>query len=160
MASYLKPIIDQIKTTFVASLNTKKDLIDSGVANVQDDLILPFQAASFPSAFPLVEIFPFGGSPVDSEEMNVLATFNFIVATRITVTGGTELAAMELLDVYMTAMTQSLISGVSASWHLDGVADVIRLVSWDFPAEGEEFETIYKQGALLWEMEKQIDPTS
>lgn len=160
MASYLKPIIDQVKTTFVASLNTKKDLIDSTVEDVQDDFILPFIQSSMPPGFPLIEIFPFGGSPVDSEEMNVLATFNFIVATRITVTGGTELAAMELLDIYMTAMTQSLISGVSASWHLDGVADVIRLISWDFPAEGESGETIYKQGALIWEMERQINPTA
>lgn len=160
MASYLKPIIDQVKTTFVASLNTKKDLIDSTVEDVQDDFILPFIQSSVPPGFPLIEIFPFGGSPVESEEMNKLALFNFVVATRITTAGGTELAAMELLDVYMTAMTQSLISGVSASWHLDGVADVIRLISWDFPAEGEDSNTIYKQGLLLWEMERQLDPTN
>ncbi len=160
MASYLKPIIDQIKTTLVSTLNTKKDLIDSTVADIEDDFILPFIQSTMPPGFPLVEIFPFGGSAIDSEETAKLANFFFTIATRITVTGGTELAAMELLDVYMTSMTQSIISGVSASWHLDGKADVIRLTSWDFPGEGEEAETIYKQGALIWEVEKQIDPTS
>lgn len=158
--AYLKPILDQNKTMLQTNLNTKKDLIDSTLPDVEDDFILTFRKNTMPEAFPLIEIFPFGGMVVESEFENVNVEIGWIIANRITVQADTEQAATQALDVYLTAMVQAITSGTTSAWDLDTKVDRLILRDWEYPAEGEFDGTILKQGALIWQMEKEYNPTS
>jgi hypothetical protein len=62
------------------------------------------------------------------------------------------------MDVYLTALVNTVIKGtlgVNQYWHLDGKADVIRLVGLATLFEARGNETIFREGAAIWEFEKE-----
>jgi len=158
--AFLKPITDKMETILEATLNTRKDAIDSTVVDVPASSVVTSRQASMPESFPWVEIFSFGSSPIDVPE-NVNVTADFVIATRVTVQGDTEKEATEFLDVYLTSIARSLATGTNGDfWSLDGTVDFLRLRDFEMPSEGELDGTIIKQGALLWGAEKIYDLTA
>lgn len=154
MAGLVKPILQQIQTDLVNNLNAEVDLLDATMPDIDTDLIFIFAFNDMPSGFPVVDIYPFGDAVVQSEETNVITTIPWQIATRVAVIGDTEAEASEILDNYLTAMSKTIIK---QGWGLSGEADIIRLLSWSYTADSADDTTIYKEGLLLWEVEKEYD---
>ena len=154
MAGLVKPILQQIQTDLVNNLNAEVDLLDATMPDIDTDLILVFAFNDIPPDYPIIDIYPFGDSVVQSEETNVITIIPWQIATRVAVIGDTEAEASEILDNYLTAMSKTIIK---QGWGLSGEADIIRLLSWRYTDEFADDTTIYKEGLLLWEVEKEYD---
>jgi len=157
MAGLLQPILQQMQTYFVNNLNAEIDLLDATMPDIDTDMIFVFAFNDMPPSFPIIDIYPFGDSIVQSEETNVITTVPWQVATRVAVIGDTEFDASQILDNYLTAMSKTIIK---QGWGLGGQADIIRLLSWSYTADGADDTTFYKEGLLLWEVEKEYDLSS
>ncbi len=163
MAGYVRPILQKFQTLLQANLNAEKNLLDGTVPDVASASIRVNMPQSYPDDSQVVDIFEFGDSLIESEEMNAKILIPWQIATRIYAVGESEPDVHNRVDVYTTAMIKAIIK--NGDWNLGGalVSGILRILSIGGNMgriEDEEGVLYAKSKTILWEAEDEYDPTS
>lgn len=162
MAGYVTTIINAMETVIEALVNTKKDSLDNTISDIASNAIVTWHKEQFPEKFPLIEIYQMDTTPLQNIlQENTNITIDWNIVTRISVMGAGEQNAFQMLDVWLTAVFQSVITGQSQSWNLDGNVCQVIPQSWEIGGSASGTAgTVMKEGAILWAMQVDYDPTS
>lgn len=163
MAGFVLPILQKFQTLLRANLNAEKDLLDSTVRDIASASIRVNTPLTMPDDDLVLDIFEFGDSAVESEEMNAKVLIPWQVAGRIYAVGEDETDVNNMVDVYTTAMMKAVVK--NGSWNLGGTltSGIMRIltVGSNIGRRDDEGVVLYaKTKTVLFEAEGEYDLSS
>lgn len=160
MPDILTPLLAQFETILETNYNSEINNIDATLPNLGNDkIVIEDFDLIVPGGYPYVQIFPRPGEHEVDSDRNITDVFVYEIVTSIQIVGSSSKQLIAELSKYLSAMSITIAKGTGAAFHnLDGMADILRLVSWgheDFV--NVETNELVKGGFIIWRVETELD---